>query len=79
MKAFEFIASLLPVGKYLICSDSLSVLNYLRYGQRPARKSVLLLEKILPKLKTAKCEIVAIWLPAHVGIRGNEQADKLTK
>ena len=63
----------------LICSDSLSVLNYLMYGQRPARKSVLLLEKILLNLMTAKYEIVATWVPAHVGIRGNEQADKLAK
>ena len=79
LKAFEFIASVLPVGKYLICSDSLSVLNYLMYGHRPARKSVLLLENILLKLMTAKYEIVATWVPAHVGIRGNEQADKLAK
>lgn len=72
------LCSLPTPSHYVICSDSKSALQALR-GLNP--KDSLLVE-ILHRIHTLQIdgnEITLCWIPAHVGIRGNEVADSLAK
>ena len=74
--AFRFISTLND-KKFIIFSDSLSVLQSLK-GKRltnPLIQNLLLKYHLLSSEK----EIVFCWLPSHVGISGNEEADKAAK
>ena len=60
-------------NKFVIFSDSLSVLKYLNYtsSKNPKIQNVIEKHHELSKSK----EILSCWLPSHVGIKGNEAAD----
>ena len=65
-----------PLGKVSIFTDSMSTLQALDSSDRnplirTLKDSLSSLSKIVP--------ITLHWIPAHVGIPGNEQADKLAK
>ncbi|KAL7288554.1 hypothetical protein TKK_0017296 [Trichogramma kaykai] len=64
------------VQKCQVFSDSLSVLSAL---ENPSNAITLKLKNIILESKNAGKEIELIWIPAHVGINGNEQADSLAK
>ncbi|XP_075543846.1 uncharacterized protein LOC142578333 [Dermacentor variabilis] len=68
----------LPVTPVTIYCDSKAALLSL---QRPERASlgVALLSTRLMALQEAGCSVSLHWLPAHVGIPGNEEADALAK
>ncbi|XP_065303745.1 uncharacterized protein [Dermacentor albipictus] len=68
----------LPVAPVTIYCDSKAALLSL---QRPERASlgVALLSTRLMALQEAGCSVSLHWLPAHVGIPGNEEADALAK
>ena len=64
--------------KYAIFSDSLSVLTSLKQNNCNSRPN-LFYEVISLLNKLAPNQIILIWIPAHVDIKGNEKADKLAK
>lgn len=66
-------------GNILICSDSVSVLKSLR-SFRSSRQDILF--KILElhsRIIQQGMMIGFMWIPAHVGLRGNEEVDELAK
>ncbi len=66
--------------KVLICSDSLSVLASLRSFHSKARQDILYeVLQVNTRLSHMGCQVKFMWVPAHVGITGNEMADRLAK
>ena len=64
-------------NKHIIFSDSKSALEAIQdlWTQHPLVQNVLTLHTYLSKTK----EIVFCWVPSHVGIKGNEAADRAAK
>ena len=75
--ALDFIDSCFLHDKFLIFSDSLSVLKALNHTSSKNLQIQKLLEKH-HKIANTK-EILFCWLPSHVGIIGNEIADRKAK
>ncbi|GBN47403.1 hypothetical protein AVEN_191596-1 [Araneus ventricosus] len=68
-----------PCGCYIIYIDSLSVLQSLQsfhYHRHPLVFEVL---DFNYRLYSRGFTVLFCWVPAHVGISGNEQADKAAK
>ena len=63
--------------RYVIYTDSLSAMQALEGETTGNPLIVRLLEKLSRLCKRA--DIVFCWLPSHVGISGNEEADKAAK
>ena len=63
--------------RYIIYTDSLSVMQALEGEKTDNPLIVSLLEKLYRLCERA--DIVFCWLPSHVGISGNEEADKAAK
>ena len=79
--AIKEAAGILKTGKtkgkkVVILTDALSVLQHL---QAPVNKDTNNLVKALCDLSQHTKECVLQWIPAHCGIRGNEEADNLAK
>ena len=64
-------------NKFIIFSDSLSVLKVMNHTSSKNPQIQKLLEKC-HELLTYK-EIVLCWIPSHIGIQGNEMVDKQAK
>ena len=75
--ALDFIDSCFLHDKFLIFSDSLSMLKALNHTSSKNSQIQKLLEKH-QKIANTK-EILFCWLPSHVGIIGNEIADRKAK
>ena len=63
--------------RYIIYTDSLSVMQALEGEKTDNPLVVSLLEKLSKLCRRA--DIVFCWLPSHIGIGGNEEADKAAK
>ena len=63
--------------RYIIYTDSLSVMQALEGEKTDNQLVVSLLEKLSKLCRRA--DIVFCWLPSHIGISGNEEADKAAK
>jgi len=65
-------------GKFLVASDSISVLQSLRSPQciNPTLRKV---KHRVHEMKQAGQTVEFIWVPGHVGITGNEKADQAAK
>ena len=63
--------------RYIIYTDSLSVMQALEGEKTDNPLVVSLLEKLCKLCERA--DIVFCWLPSHIGISGNEEADKAAK
>ena len=76
MKSLEYIESL-SLKNSLIFSDSLSVLESIK--QMNFKNPIL--SQVLSKLDSlsSQLNIKLIWIPGHVGISGNEKADRAAK
>jgi len=64
----------------VIRTDSQSALQTLESGTSLARQDIL--NETLQKLYSIKhldIRVSFLWVPAHVGVKGNEEADKLSK
>ncbi|GBM16438.1 putative RNA-directed DNA polymerase from transposon X-element [Araneus ventricosus] len=70
-----------PQNKYLIYTDSLSVLKSLISNHNHSHKNPLVLNvlNLLDKLDSRGFTVLLCWVPSHVGIVGNEKADRAAK
>ena len=68
----------LDEDRYIIYSDSLSALTALKavYSVNPL---VLLVQQYLCEAHVRKKSVLICWVPSHVGVPGNEAADKAAK
>lgn len=68
------------ISKALIGSDSLSALYSLRIGKSNSHQDLLYtILTIYTRIREKSSKIQLIWIPAHIGIVGNERVDKLAK
>ena len=75
--ALDFISTCVANNKFIIFSDSLSVLKAINHTSSKNPQIQKLLEKYHELL--AYKEIVHCWIPSHIGIQGNEMVDKQAK
>ena len=61
--------------KQIICTDSRSVLDA-TLNQKNKNFSIIIIQQLLIQLKR---KVKLLWLPSHIGIEGNETADKVAK
>ena len=66
------------IPKSVIFSDSLSCLQALQ-GKNLNHPVICEILEILTYLSKVNTEVVFCWIPGHVGIKGNEKADKIAK
>lgn len=69
------------IPKATIFSDSLSVLTSITLNKQflPNNYLVGRIRSLLSKASIMGLDVILIWIPAHVGIKGNETADRLAK
>ncbi|GFX46011.1 RNase H domain-containing protein [Trichonephila clavipes] len=77
-RALQLIDSNMP-RKYCIYTDSMSVLEALENYHDRCHPVVCTILDITSRLYSKGFDIVFCWLPSHVGIIGNEQADSAAK
>ncbi|GFW58794.1 putative RNA-directed DNA polymerase from transposon X-element [Trichonephila clavipes] len=77
-RALQLIDSHMP-RKYCIYTDSMSVLEALENYHDRCHPVVCTILDITSRLYSKGFDIVFCWLPSHVGIIGNEQADSAAK
>ncbi len=66
--------------KTVICSDSSSSLISIKYGHSDSRKDILLeIQQTIFRIQMMGLSITFVWIPAHVGLSGNETADRHAK
>ncbi|XP_075543795.1 uncharacterized protein LOC142578279 [Dermacentor variabilis] len=76
--AVDLLAEELPATPVTIYCDSKAALLSLQRPERATFGVALLLTRLMA-LQKASCSVSLHWLPAHVGIPGNEEADALAK
>ena len=75
--ALDFIGNFTPTERFVIFSDSLSVLKALNHTFSKNSQIQKILEKHHEISKTK--EVIFCWIPSHVNITGNETADRKAK
>ncbi len=83
----EMIASLMAMQQVeemyhisvVVCSDSYSVLNSLNSGKSAARQDSMKLYNNLNRVNQTGVRVEFLWVPAHVGVEGNEEVYTLAK
>ena len=64
----------------IVCSDSSSSLDSLKSNHSDSRQDILLeVKQTLYRILMMGLTIVFLWIPPHIGIRGNEMANKVAK
>ncbi len=65
--------------RVVICSDSAAALSSL--NSKETSRDDLLLEKctIMLRKQRVGTDVQFCWVPAHVGVKGNEKADEIAK
>ncbi len=77
--ALQWVEEVKP-SAVVICSDSFSVLNSLISGKSDSRQDILIeILQNLYRICQLRLSAVFLWLPAHVGVEGNEDVDKIAK
>lgn len=64
--------------KYIILSDSLSSLISIKNTFNPSGIAIQIQNR-LEEAKKKNNIIILVWIPGHIGIEGNERADKQAK
>jgi ribonuclease HI len=77
-KALEYIEERMS-GNFIIYTDSLSSLKSLSSADRHSHPLTFKILTLLDKLSLKGFSVLFCWVPSHVGIRGNELADKAAK
>ena len=68
------------VGKVVICTDSAAVLASMRSFHSNSRQGLLYeILQLVTRIVSNGCKLHFLWVPAHVGVMGNEKADKMAK
>ncbi len=68
------------VPKIVICSDSSSALISLNERKSKTRQDMIIeIIQELHSLKQISIKVQFLWVPAHIGLKGNEEADNLAK
>lgn len=84
----EMIAILLAVQwteetrplRTIICSDSSSSLASIQFSQSESRPDILIeIQQTLYRIQMMGSTGSFLWVPAHIGVKGNEMADKAAK
>lgn len=66
--------------RMVVCSDSLSALQSIQSGESKCRQDLILeISQALFRLHMQTILVQFLWVPAHVGVDGNETADKAAK
>uniref|UniRef100_A0A3B5R9A6 Reverse transcriptase domain-containing protein n=1 Tax=Xiphophorus maculatus TaxID=8083 RepID=A0A3B5R9A6_XIPMA len=67
------------VSTFIIASDSQAALLSIKSGKSSRLDLILRIYQLLVHLHNNKCLVQFVWIPAHVGIEGNEEVDILAK
>lgn len=80
VESLQLISTIQP-NKFLIGTDSLSCLQSLSSNvfKSPPNPLIFLIRNLLFSLEAKGFELQLLWIPAHIGITGNETADYLVK
>jgi ribonuclease HI len=70
---------LYKAGKFIFYVDSLSVLQSLSNPNDHSNPLIFEVLSYLDKIKSRGFSVLFCWVPSHVGIQGNEMADKAAK
>lgn len=76
--AYEYVRQISEktgLGRFAIFSDSLSAIASIRAGRCKTRPN--LFNDILHSMSVTEADVVLTWVPSHIGLEGNELADKL--
>jgi ribonuclease HI len=76
--AFEYVSQLSKASgqaRFTIFSDSLSAIKTVQKGHCTSRPK--LFHQLLEVISKSDAETTLVWVPSHIGIHGNEQADRL--
>lgn len=77
--AVQWIEEIQPL-RTIICSDSSSSLASIKDGHSVSRPDILIeIQQTLYRIQMMGLTVVFLWVPAHIGIKGNERADKKAK
>ncbi len=77
--ALQWIEEVQPI-RSVICTDSLSVLNSLLSGNATARQDTIFeVMQSLFRISQSGLIVNFMWVPSHMGVEGNEEADHLAK
>jgi len=66
-------------NRIVICSDSSSALKSIKSTKTDREDLLVEMYTLLYRLKVEGIIVYFCWVPAHIGIVGNETADKLAK
>ena len=77
--ALQWVEEVRPL-RAVICSDSSSSLISLNNNKSDGRPDVLIeMQQTLYRIQMMGLSIILVWIPVHIGIKGNELADKCAK
>uniref|UniRef100_A0A3Q3BE46 Reverse transcriptase domain-containing protein n=1 Tax=Kryptolebias marmoratus TaxID=37003 RepID=A0A3Q3BE46_KRYMA len=77
--ALQWVEEIKPL-KTIICSDSSSALLSIKNNQTDSRMDILLeIYHTLFRIQNMGMMVIFVWVPAHIGVDGNEKADKMAK
>ncbi|XP_060769056.1 uncharacterized protein LOC132875919 [Neoarius graeffei] len=79
LKALQWVVEAQPKN-VVLCSDSFSLLHCLKVYTSNARPDLITdILMLLNNLHRRGCDVSFLWVPAHIGIKGNEVVDQLAK
>ena len=71
--------NVIPHNKFVIITDCMSTITCLEQNTQFTRAEEISIKTEIDKLTQEQVEVVIKWAPSHIGIIGNEKADKLAK